>query len=207
MILICIRKVSAAGPVTVVCIHKLPHHMCRAQVFCGNIDCQLPILPATNFLGGKTQRGLGGGRLWSRSGKSVTGETEEVEVDRCLPTIHVLFHGSGVGGGRSVQGQRWPSHACTLPPPPPPQTLSFPVLACKVPANLCTLPCLWSILHTQTIRLLIFTVCYVVFCSVQQAYKHKITKLRWKQKSCARKTQCKHKIGQFTHPPTTYPSH
>ena len=60
MILICIRKVSAAGPVTVVCIHKLPHHMCRAQVFCGNIDCQLPILPATNFLGGKTQRGLGG---------------------------------------------------------------------------------------------------------------------------------------------------
>ena len=45
-------------------------------------------------------------RLWSRSGRSVTGETEEVEVDRCLPTVHVLFHGSGVGGGRSVQGQR-----------------------------------------------------------------------------------------------------
>ena len=113
MILICIWKVSAE-PVTVVCIHKLPHHMWRAQVFCGNNDCQLPILPATNFLGGKTQRGLGGGRLWSRRGKSVTGETEEVEVDRCLTTIHVLFHGSGVGGGRSVQGQRWPSHACTF---------------------------------------------------------------------------------------------
>ena len=97
MILICIRKVSAE-PATVVCVHKLPHHMCRAQVFCGNIDCQLPILPATNFLGGKTQRGLGG------FGQEVGRALREKLRKWKLTAVYPPFTSFSMGVGLAVVG-------------------------------------------------------------------------------------------------------
>ena len=95
MILICIRKVSAAGPVTVVCIHKLPHHMCRAQVFCGNIDCQLP----TSWAGRHSVVWEGGG-----FGQEVGRALREKLRKWKLTAVYPPFTSFSMGVGLAVVG-------------------------------------------------------------------------------------------------------
>ena len=175
MILISIWKVSAE-PVTVVCIHKLPHHMWRAQVFCGNIDCQLPILPATNFLGGKTQRGLGGGDFGQEVGRALREKLRKWK----LTAVYPPFTSFSMGVGLAVVGVSRDSvdHRMLAPSSSSSSTdLVFPGAGMQSASKSLhpAMPVL-NIAHSHNSTSNIFCVlCSVLFCAASlRAQNHKI---------------------------------